>query len=85
MTIATTPRPSPSTPPTRSSRIALRPKEAARELGVGLRTLWRLTFEAKEIPHFKVGRAVMYRPEALAAWALRREQNESRAPGSVSP
>jgi predicted DNA-binding transcriptional regulator AlpA len=40
-------------------RLALRPKEAARALGIGERLLWSLTNQGL-IPHLRLGKAVVY-------------------------
>lgn len=40
-------------------RLALRPKEAAKALGIGVRLLWSLTNSGR-IPHLKLGRTVLY-------------------------
>ncbi len=48
-------------------RIAMRPKEAAKLLGIGERKLWELTNRG-EIPHAKAGRAVVYSVDALKHW-----------------
>lgn len=48
-------------------RLALRPREAARSLGIGERLLWSLTNRG-EIPHFKLGRATLYSVDALREW-----------------
>ena len=47
--------------------LALRPKQAARMLGIGERLLWSKT-NAGEIPHARIGRAVVYPVDALRAW-----------------
>lgn len=47
--------------------LALRPKDAARVLGIGQRKLWELT-KAGEIPHVKIGTATLYPVEELRAW-----------------
>ena len=51
--------------------LALRPKDAAKALGIGERLLWSKT-NAGEIPHFKLGNATLYPVEALREW-LRQE------------
>lgn len=56
--------------------LALRPKEAAKALGIGERHLWSLTNRG-EIPHTKVGRAILYPVKQLSEWL------ESRARGGV--
>ena len=47
--------------------LALRPKEAARAIGIGERKLWSLT-NADQIPHIRIGRAVVYPVDALRQW-----------------
>lgn len=47
--------------------LALRPKDAARQLGIGERLLWSKT-NAGEIPHLRIGRAVVYPVDALRDW-----------------
>lgn len=51
-------------------RLALRPREAARALGIGERLLWSLTNRG-ELPHVKVGRATLYPVEQLREWLAR--------------
>lgn len=48
-------------------RLALRPKEAAAALGISERMLWTMT-KAKEVPHVRFGRAVVYPVAKLQAW-----------------
>jgi excisionase family DNA binding protein len=50
-----------------NGRLALRPKEAAEALGIGERKLWELTNRG-EIPHIRVGRAVIYPVAELERW-----------------
>lgn len=58
--------------------IALRPRQAARVLGIGERTLWRLSSPRGPIPCVRVGRIVLYTMESLADW-LARQATERRA------
>ena len=55
-----------------SERLALRPQEAARALGVSLRTLWTMTSPRGPIPCVRLpsGKraAVLYPVEALRQW-----------------
>ncbi len=44
---------------TTSAPMLLNAKEAARELGIGLRKLWSLT-NTRELPHVRIGRCVRY-------------------------
>lgn len=59
-----------------SERLALRPMEAAKAIGVSARTLWTLTKNG-QIPHKRIGRTVLYSVEILKAWL--REHTESKA------
>ena len=45
-------------------RLALRPKEAAKALGIGERLLWSKT-NCGEIPHARIGRTVVYPVDQL--------------------
>ena len=45
-------------------RLALRPRDAAKALGIGERLLWTLTNRG-EIPHVRLGAAVLYPVEGL--------------------
>lgn len=47
--------------------LALRPKEAAQALGIGERKLWSLT-NAGELPHARIGRAIVYPVHELQRW-----------------
>ena len=49
-------------------RLALRPREAVRALGIGERLLWSKT-NAGEFPHLRIGRAVIYPIDARRNWA----------------
>jgi excisionase family DNA binding protein len=55
--------------------LALRPKDAAKALGIGQRKLWELT-KAGDIPHVKVGTATLYPVDELRAW-LKREAGKA--------
>ena len=52
---------------TESPRLALRPREAARALGISERTLWSWTREGR-IPYRRQGRCLIYPVAALEAW-----------------
>lgn len=51
-------------------RLALRPKDAAKALGIGQRLLWSLTNQGV-IPHVKVGRATLYPVDLLRDWLVK--------------
>ncbi len=53
--------------------LALRPRDAAKALGISPRLLWQLTHDGT-IPSIKLGRAVLYRRDALVAWLDGAEQ-----------
>jgi len=67
-------------------RLALRPAEAARILGISARTLWSWTRRGV-VPYVHVGRIVRYPRAALEAWlaeqAARHSAPESEAEGSA--
>lgn len=48
--------------------LALRPRDAARALGISPRTLWAMTAPRGPIPAAKVGACVLYRASDLEAW-----------------
>ena len=50
-----------------SARLALRCDEAAPALGLSPRKVWELT-NSGELPHVRVGRAVLYPVASLKAW-----------------
>ena len=56
--------------------MAMRPKDAAKALGIGERLSWSET-NASEIPHFKLGNATLYPVEALREWL--RQESAKRA------
>ena len=47
--------------------LAMRPAVAARAIGVCERTLWTLT-QRGEVPHARIGTAVIYPTAAILAW-----------------
>lgn len=49
------------------NRLALRPKDAAKALGVSPRTLWAWTSEGA-IPHIRRGKAILYPTAVLNRW-----------------
>ncbi len=57
----------PKTPAPPADRLALRPAEAARALGISPRMLWSLT-NRRLIPCVRIGRRVLYAVPALEAW-----------------
>ncbi len=47
--------------------LAMRPKVAARAIGVSERTLWSMA-KRGEIPHARIGGCVVYPTSAILAW-----------------
>ena len=47
--------------------LALRPRDAAKALGIGERLLWSKT-QSGEIPSVRIGRAVVYPIDQLREW-----------------
>jgi hypothetical protein len=56
--------------------MALRPKDAAKALGIGQRKLWDLSHPRGPIPCVRVGGCCLYPVEGLRAWL-----NEQITPG----
>ncbi|HRR86053.1 MAG TPA: helix-turn-helix domain-containing protein [Phycisphaerae bacterium] len=69
-----TSRPAPvSQPP----RLALRPREAAKALGIGERLLWSMTNQGL-IPHLRLGKAIVYPVAELERWLAERAAKGGR-------
>ena len=51
-----------------SNALALRPRAAAKALGIGERLLWDLTSPRGPIPSVKVGTCVLYPVDGLKRW-----------------
>ena len=58
--------------------LSLRPREAAKALGISTRTLWGLTAPRGSIPCVRIGqgkrRAVLYPTAELQAWLVRQTE-----------
>lgn len=54
--------------PTTPAPLSLRPKDAAKALGIGQRKLWELTHPRGPIPCVRVGCCVLYPYHLLQAW-----------------
>lgn len=57
-----------------SDSLALRPREAAKALGIGQRLLWDLTAPRGPIPAVKVGTCVLYPVDGLRKWLAQQSQ-----------
>jgi excisionase family DNA binding protein len=47
--------------------LAMRPREAAKALGISQRLLWSWTNQGR-IPHLRIGKAVIYPVDELRGW-----------------
>ncbi len=59
------------------SALALRPREAAKALGISERMLWSLTAPRGTIPAVRIGTCVLYPVAGLQAWLDRQSQSAS--------
>lgn len=60
-------------------RLALRPREAAKALGIGERKLWALTADKTSgIPHTRLGKCVVYPVPELADWLAQQATGAAR-------
>jgi excisionase family DNA binding protein len=53
-----------------TDNLALRPREAAKALGVSERSLWEWTHRG-DVPHVRIGRTILYPVDALRNWLNR--------------
>ncbi len=53
--------------------LAMRPREAAKALGVSERLLWEWT-DRGVVPHVRLGKAILYPVDSLRDWLKRRAQ-----------
>ena len=63
--------------PGEPSPLAMRPKQAAKALGIGERLLWSLTNRG-EIPCVRVGRCVIYPVDLLREWLAEQAEGGTR-------
>ncbi len=63
-----------SAPAVASTALALRPREAAKALGISERMLWSLTAPRGAIPAVRIGTCVLYPVTGLQAWLDRQAQ-----------
>jgi len=59
--------------------LGLRPREAAKALGIGERLLWSKT-NAGEIPHLRIGRAIIYPVGMLRDWMAEQAAKSAKPP-----
>ena len=63
-----------SAPASTATALALRPREAAKALGISERMLWSLTAPRGTIPAVRIGTCVLYPVTGLQAWLDRQAQ-----------
>ncbi len=63
-----------SAPAVASTALALRPREAAKALGISERMLWSLTAPRGTISAVRIGTCVLYPVTGLQAWLDRQAQ-----------
>lgn len=56
--------------------LALRPREAAKALGISERLLWEWT-DRGEVPHIRLGKAMLYPVDTLRDWLKRQAQQST--------
>ena len=59
--------------------LGLRPREAAKALGIGERLLWSKT-NAGEIPHLRIGRVIIYPVGMLRDWMAEQVAKSTKPP-----
>lgn len=64
-------------------RLALRPREAAKALGISERTLWTWTSNGT-IPHIRQGKTILYPTASLARWLDEQVKTTSAAGGGAA-
>ena len=62
------PKAPPATEETAPPCLAMRPRDAAKALGISERTLWQYTKPRGPIPPVRIGGRVLYDPCDLTAW-----------------
>jgi len=55
--------------------LAMRPREAAKALGISERLLWEHT-ERGTIPHIRLGKAILYPVDSLRGWLKKQAQSD---------
>jgi len=53
--------------------LAMRPREAAKALGISERLLWEWT-DRGAVPHIRLGKAILYPVDSLREWLRQRTQ-----------
>ena len=58
--------------------LAMRPREAAAALGISERLLWEWT-DRGQVPHIRLGKAILYPVDSLRDWLKRQVQKDTDA------
>jgi excisionase family DNA binding protein len=58
--------------------LAMRPREAATALGISERLLWEWT-DRGQVPHIRMGKAILYPVESLRDWLKQQAQKNTDA------
>lgn len=69
-------------PKAEAPRLALRPREAAKALGVSERTLWTWTQQGS-VPFVRLGKTVLYPTDSLRRW-LDEQTKATATPASMT-
>lgn len=62
--------------------LALRPRDAARELSISERLLWEWT-RSEGLPHVRIGAVVLYPVDGLKQWLNERANSQTDSPDAV--
>ncbi len=62
--------------------LALRPRDAARELSISERLLWEWT-RSEGLPHVRVGTVVLYPVDGLRQWLNERSNRQADSPDAA--
>ena len=62
--------------------LAMRPREAAKALGISERLLWEWT-DRGIIPHVRLGKAILYPTDSLREWLQRQARVNTPRPDEV--
>jgi len=55
--------------------LSMRPREAAKALGISERLLWEWTDRGK-VPHIRLGKAILYPVDSLRDWLKKQAQQD---------
>ena len=62
--------------------LALRPRDAARDLSISERLLWEWT-RSEGLPHVRIGAVVLYPVDGLKQWLNERANSQTDSPDAV--